>query len=68
MKASSSKKGIRMVKVFLMAEVELSGASDMRVSAAEKVIGKASGASSLYVTGNASVDVMISGASSVSKR
>jgi hypothetical protein len=52
----------------LIAEVELSGASNMRVSADEKVIGKASGASSLCVKGNASVNVRTSGASSVAKR
>lgn len=52
----------------LMAEVELSGASDMWVYAAERVIGKASGASSLYVKGSATVNVRTSGASSVAKR
>ncbi|MEE4176535.1 MAG: head GIN domain-containing protein [Bacteroides sp.] len=52
----------------LMAEVGLSGASDLQITVSENVTGKASGASSLNVRGGASVDVRTSGASSVASR
>lgn len=52
----------------LMAEVGLSGASDIQITATENVTGKASGASSLNVRGGAQVDVRTSGASSVASR
>lgn len=51
-----------------VAEVSLSGASDMQITVASQVTGKASGASSLKVAGGAAVNVRTSGASSVSSR
>lgn len=51
-----------------LAEVGLSGASDMQITVSGQVTGKASGASSLKVAGGASLNVNTSGASSVSSR